>query len=150
MSKTATAPQSALDCDTPRAARLAARLPRPPYSPALAVPSETTAGGNAGTRLRLPVRRLVVRHGSAFLRSVVFPLQLVLPSLSPRSKQNPCATPEVQKPFFNEPEQLPPALSASSSAPKSESPRSKPRRAFGNYRETPASPPAAGSCRKSI
>src|SRR5260370_42373429 len=130
MSKTAGATESALDRDPRRAARLAARLPRPPCSPAPAVPSETTAAGNAGTGLRLPVRRRVVRHGSAFLRSVVFPLQLVLPSLSPRSKQNPCATPEVQKPFFNEPEQLSPALSASSSAPQSESPRRKPRRPF--------------------
>src|SRR5207249_7642625 len=123
MSKTATAPQSALDYDTLRAARLAARLPRPPCSPAPAMPSETTAAGNAGTKLRPPARRLAVRRGSASPRSVVFPLPLALPSLSPRSKSKLLRDLEAQKLLISEPEQPPPALSVSSSAPKPESPR---------------------------
>src|SRR6266849_5375129 len=83
MSKTATAPRTALDCDTPRAARPAARPPRLPCSPAPAVPSETTAAGNGGIGLPPPARRLAVRRGSTSLRSVVFPLPLALPSLPP-------------------------------------------------------------------
>src|SRR5258708_10595610 len=83
MPKPATAPRSALDCDTPRAARPAGRLPRLPGSPAPAAPSETPAAGNGGIGLPPPARRLAVQRGSTSLRSVVFPLPLVLPSLPP-------------------------------------------------------------------
>src|SRR5690349_9369474 len=116
----------------PRAVRPEAHLLRLPCFPALAERSETTAAGNAGTVLPPPARRLAVQHGSTFLRSVVFPLPLELPSFPP-VESNSWAT-FGRRNFLSEPVHRPPALSAFSSVPALESPRKTPRLAFGNCR----------------